>query len=99
MNCRIASNEVLSLISDIQDRLNDLKKWDFHQPVVRTKHLTREQLGELAVWANMEFYTKKNRVRRVLESPVLHPFSKAIFQSYMAGMEEYARKATGKQVA
>lgn len=29
MNCRIASNEVLSLISDIQDRLNDLKKWDF----------------------------------------------------------------------
>jgi radical SAM superfamily enzyme YgiQ (UPF0313 family) len=78
---------------------HDLKKWDFHQPVVRTKHLTREQLGELAVWANMEFYTKKNRVRRVLESPVLHPFSKAIFQSYMAGMEEYARKATGKQVA
>jgi radical SAM superfamily enzyme YgiQ (UPF0313 family) len=79
--------------------VHDLKKWDFHQPVVRTKHLTREQLGELAVWANMEFYTRKNRVQRVLESPVLHPFSKAIFQSYMAGMEEYAQKATGKQVA
>jgi anaerobic magnesium-protoporphyrin IX monomethyl ester cyclase len=63
--------------------VHDLKKWDFHQPVVRTKHLTREQLGELAVWANMQFYTRKNRVQRVLESPVLHPFSKAIFQSYM----------------
>jgi radical SAM superfamily enzyme YgiQ (UPF0313 family) len=78
---------------------HDLKKWDFHQPVVRTKHLTRERLGELAVWANMEFYTKKNRVQRVLDSSVLHPFSKAIFQSYMSGMQEYAQKATGKQVA
>jgi radical SAM superfamily enzyme YgiQ (UPF0313 family) len=79
--------------------VHDLKKWDFHQPVVRTKHLTREQLGALAVWANQEFYGKKNRVERVLASPVLHPFSKAIFQSYMAGMEEYAQKASGKQVA
>ncbi len=79
--------------------VHDLKKWDFHQPVVRTKHLTREQLGAMAVWANQEFYGKKNRVERVLASPVLHPFSKAIFQSYMAGMEEYAEKASGKQVA
>ena len=35
----------------------DLKKWDFHQPVVRTKHLTREQLGALAVWANQELFS------------------------------------------
>jgi radical SAM superfamily enzyme YgiQ (UPF0313 family) len=78
---------------------HDLKKWDFHQPVVRTKHLTREQLGELAVWANREFYTKKNRIERVLSSTVLHPDSKAIFRTYIAGMDEYAQKATGKQVA
>ena len=78
---------------------HDLKKWDFHQPVVRTKHLSREQLGELAAWANQEFYTKKNRIDRVLSSTVLHPFSKAIFQSYMAGMNEYVQKATGKKVA
>jgi len=77
----------------------DLKKWDFHQPVVRTKHLTRKQLGELAVWANMEFYTKKDRIDRVLSSTVLHPDSKAIFRTYIAGMDEYAKKATGKQVA
>jgi hypothetical protein len=38
-------------------------------------------------------------VQRVLDSSVLHPFSKAIFQSYMSGMQEYAQKATGKQVA
>jgi hypothetical protein len=77
----------------------DLKKWDFHQPVVRTKHLTREELGELAVWANREFYTKKDRIDRVLSSTVLHPDSKAIFRTYIAGMDEYAKKATGKQVA
>jgi hypothetical protein len=78
---------------------HDLKKWDFHQPVVRTKHLTREELGELAVWANREFYTKKDRIDRVLSSTVLHPDSKAIFRTYIAGMDEYAQKATGKQVA
>lgn len=78
---------------------HDLSKWDFHQPVVRTKHLTREQLGALAAWANKEFYTKKDRVERVLSSTVLHPYSKAIFKSYIAGMDEYAQKATGKQVA
>jgi radical SAM superfamily enzyme YgiQ (UPF0313 family) len=77
----------------------DLKKWDFHQPVVRTKHLTREELGELAVWANREFYTKKDRIDRVFSSTVLHPDSKAIFRTYIAGMDEYAKKATGKQVA
>jgi len=78
--------------------VHDLKKWIFTS---RCSHQAsdQEQLGALAVWANQEFYGKKNRVERVLASPVLHPFSKAIFQSYMAGMEEYAQKASGKQVA
>jgi radical SAM superfamily enzyme YgiQ (UPF0313 family) len=79
--------------------VHDLTKWDFHQPVVRTKHLTREQLGELAAWANREFYTKKDRVERVLSSTVLHTYSKAIFKSYIASMDAYTHKAESRQVA
>jgi hypothetical protein len=78
---------------------HDLTKWDFHQPVVRTKHLTREQLGSLAAWANKEFYTKKDRVERVLKSEVLSPYSKAIFKSYMASMDDYTSKASKQDVA
>jgi len=78
---------------------HDLTKWDFHQPVVRTKHLTREQLGSLAAWANREFYTKKDRVERVLSSDVLSPYSKAIFKSYIASMDNYTSKASKQEVA
>jgi radical SAM superfamily enzyme YgiQ (UPF0313 family) len=77
----------------------DLTKWDFHQPVVRTKHLTREQLGHLAAWANKEFYTKKDRIERVLNSDRLSPYSKAIFKSYISSMDEYTNKAAKQEVA
>jgi len=76
---------------------NDLTKWDFHHPVVRTKHLSREQLGKMAAWANREFYTKKGRVERVLSSKVLHPYSKGIFRSYIDSMAAYSNVATSKE--
>ena len=38
---------------------HDFNKWDFHHPVVRTKHLSPAELGELALQVNQEFYTKK----------------------------------------
>ena len=77
---------------------HDLSKWDFHQPVVRTKHLTQEQLGNLAAWANREFYTKKDRVERVIASDVLNSNSKAIFKSYMKNMDAYATKPAKQEV-
>lgn len=74
---------------------HDLTKWDFHHPVVRTKHLSREQLGKLAAWANSQFYGKEGRVQRVLTNETLSPYSKAIFRSYMDNMEAYAKTAGG----
>ena len=76
---------------------HDLTKWDFHHPVVRTKHLSREQLGQLAAWANSEFYGKEGRVQRVLASKRLSHYSKAIFKSYMDNMEAYAKTAGAAQ--
>jgi len=71
----------------------DLTKWDFHHPIVRTKYLSRQELGRLAAWANQEFYSKKGRVQRILESQTLHPYPVNIFKSYMSSMEKYARAA------
>ncbi len=77
---------------------NNLDKWDFHHPIVRTKHLSRKQLGEIAAWANREFYSKNERVQRVLSNEALSPYSKSIFKSYMDNMETYAEAAMNEQV-
>jgi radical SAM superfamily enzyme YgiQ (UPF0313 family) len=77
----------------------DFNKWDFHHPVVRTKHLSREELGQMAAWANKEFYTKGGRIERVLSSQALSPYSKGIFKSYMDNMGAYASVAAGEKAA
>lgn len=78
---------------------HDFNKWDFHHPVVRTKHLNPAELGELASQVNQEFYTKKNRVGRLLESKVLHPNAIAVFASYMESMQEYQKASVeGKTI-
>jgi len=77
--------------------VDDFNHWNFHEPVVRTKHLSREELGTIAAWANREFYSTKGRVQRVLENENINPFPLAIFKAYMTSMEDYARKASGDQ--
>ena len=75
--------------------VEDYEHWDFHEPVVRTKHLSREQLGNLAAWANREFYSSKGRIQRILENEHINPFPLQIFKSYMASMDNFAKKAGG----
>jgi len=77
---------------------NDLIKWDFHHPVVRTKYLSREQLGRIADWVNREFYSKNERAQHILSSEVLHPYSKEIFRSYIDNMDDYAKAAIHEEV-
>jgi radical SAM superfamily enzyme YgiQ (UPF0313 family) len=74
----------------------DYAHWNFHEPVVRTKHLSREQLGNLAAWANREFYSSRGRVQRILEDEHINPFPLQIFKSYMKSMDDYAKKASGE---
>jgi radical SAM superfamily enzyme YgiQ (UPF0313 family) len=75
----------------------DLNKWDFHHPVVRTKYLSRKKLGELALWANTEFYGKSNRIQRVLHNERLHPFCRGIFRTFTESMEGYQRAAVNDE--
>lgn len=77
---------------------HDFKKWDFHHPVVRTKHLTREQLGKTAEWANREFYSKGGRAQNILDSKTLHPYSKEVFRSYLTSMDNYVKTAVDEEI-
>jgi radical SAM superfamily enzyme YgiQ (UPF0313 family) len=89
----------IPLYDEIKEYLEveDYLHWNFHEPVVRTKHLSREQLGKLASWANREFYSSKGRVQRVLENEHISSFPLTIFKSYMKSMDDYAKKAGGEQ--
>lgn len=51
------------------DPLNiNLKEWDFHHPVIPTKHLSIEEVGRLGAWCMREFYSKSERIHRIMES-------------------------------
>lgn len=46
----------------------DLKTWDFQHPVIPTDHLTAEEVGRLGAWCMREYYSKPERIHRIMES-------------------------------
>ncbi len=46
----------------------NLKEWDFHHPVMPTKHLSIEDVGRLGAWCMREFYSKPERIHRIMDS-------------------------------
>lgn len=45
-----------------------LKEWDFHHPVIPTRYLSIEDLGRLGAWCMREFFSKPERIHRIMES-------------------------------
>ncbi len=71
----------------------DLEKWDFHHAVVRTKYLSREELGRLAAWSYREFYSKPGRVQRILYDKRFHPLARICSRSFIENASSFARAA------
>jgi len=46
----------------------DLRVWDFQHPVIPTDHLTVEEVGRLGSWCMREYYSKPERIHRIMES-------------------------------
>jgi hypothetical protein len=67
---------------------DDYKYWDTHHPVMPTKHLSREDVGRLAAWANREFFSKAGRIQRIM-SGYSSPYVRLVFQSYMENATSY----------
>lgn len=76
----------------------DLSKWDFHHPVVRTKYLSREDLGRLAAWTYREFYSRPGRIQRILFDKRYHPFMRLCARNYVETVNAFSQAAEeGKQ--
>jgi len=79
-------------------KFDDLKTWDFHHPVVPTKHLSREQIGNLGAWAIREFYSKPGRIERVLYSKDYHPLAKLCFRDFMQNVNRFEKASKHEEL-
>ena len=46
----------------------NLKDWDFQHPVIPTDYLSVEDVGRLGAWCMREYYSKPERIHRIMES-------------------------------
>ena len=76
----------------------DLSKWDFFHPVIRTKYLTREELGRLAAWCNTQFFNNPERMKRILYNKNLDPFCRASARIYIKQLDTYKKAAIQGEV-
>jgi radical SAM superfamily enzyme YgiQ (UPF0313 family) len=77
----------------------DKHKWDFHHAVIRTKYLSREDLGRLAAWCNSEFFSKPGRVQRILYDKRFHPYSRLCAKTYIECTGKFEKAASdGEQI-
>jgi len=71
----------------------DLKKWDFQHPVVPTKHLSIEEVGRLGSWCMREFFSKPDRIHRIMGGRY-HRLAKLCIKDYMANISKFEAAAT-----
>jgi anaerobic magnesium-protoporphyrin IX monomethyl ester cyclase len=71
----------------------DLKKWDFQHPVVRTKHLSVEEVGQLGSWCMREFFSRPHRIHRIMESHY-SDLAKLCVKDFMANISKFESAAT-----
>jgi len=76
----------------------NLSLYDLEHCVMPTKHLTRQQLGELTGWAFQSFYSKPGRIDRILNG-YSSPYVKMKFLSMKANAAKYEKGASEDAVA
>lgn len=71
----------------------DLRYWDAHHPVCRTKYLSREDLGRLTAWAHKEYYSKPGRIERLLNG-YTSPYMRMKTKSWLENIKSYSNAAS-----
>ena len=72
--------------------VKDMSLWDLEHCVMPTKHLTRQQLGELTGWAFKEFYSKPGRIERILNR-YTSPYVRMKFLSFKENAAKFEKGA------
>lgn len=78
--------------------VDNLSLYDLEHSVMPTKHLTRQQLGELTGWAFQSFYSKPGRIDRILNG-YSSPYIKMKFLSFKQNAAKYEKGAAEDAVA
>jgi radical SAM superfamily enzyme YgiQ (UPF0313 family) len=79
-------------------QIEDLSLYDLEHCVMPTKHLTRQQLGELTGWAFQSFYSKPGRIERILNG-YTSPYVRQKFLSFKENAAKYEKGASEDAVA
>ncbi|MCK5256529.1 MAG: radical SAM protein [Deltaproteobacteria bacterium] len=75
----------------------DLRRWDLQHPVVPTKHLSVEELGRLGAWCSREFYSRPERIHRIMEGNY-SPLVKLCVKDFMSNVSNFERAAAAGEV-
>jgi radical SAM superfamily enzyme YgiQ (UPF0313 family) len=77
--------------------VTDLRYWDAHHPVCRTQHLSREELGRLTAWAHREYYSKPERISRLLNGYPSSHFG-LIAKNYVETVANFSKAASAGEL-
>jgi anaerobic magnesium-protoporphyrin IX monomethyl ester cyclase len=61
----------------------DFQNWDALHSIMPTRYLSREELGQISLWANQEFYRKPERIERIRHG-FTSPYVRQKFETYQA---------------
>lgn len=81
----------------INPRKINLKEWDFLHPVIPTKHLSIEDVGRLGSWCMREFYSKPERIHRIMESDY-DDLAKLCVKDFMSNISKFEATSTKKEL-
>lgn len=74
----------------------NIKDWDFHHPVIPTKHLTIEQVGRMGSWCMREFYSRPERIHRIMESNY-DQLVKLCVMDFMRNLSKFESASKGEE--
>lgn len=75
----------------------DLKDWDFLHPVIPTKFLSISEVGRLGAWCMREFYSKPERIHRIMDSDY-DELVKLCVMDFMNNISKFEQTSSGKEV-
>jgi len=75
----------------------DLKQWDFQHPVIPTKYLSCEDVGRLGSWCMREFYSRPERIHRIMGSNY-DMLVKLCVKDFMNNLSKFEKRSTTEEV-
>ena len=79
----------------MEDLNKKIKQWDFHQPILPTKHLSIPQIADLGSWAFREFFSKPGRISRAMHNRNYDPLVGVCVRDFMENTSNFQKETHG----